>query len=269
MKRTTLFFLFSFLFFGTIHSQEKSQIQYIANQGVFIEYNGKKVLIDALHDPHLTYYQETRAAFRLMLTTATAPFEKVDLFLATSALGDHFDSKLTIDFLEKHIETILIAPQQVLDSMGTLTHLEAQFYPLRETDSGLMYAMDGVDIHTFPLKHAFNEESEWVENMAYLLDFEGFRILHVGDANFLPENLNRIEKEIGKGVDYVILPDWFFENKEAIAKVKKQIKAKKFIVAHVLKMKTTTYSRRLKNRVKDFDLDLKVFLNVGELEKIK
>lgn len=269
MIRATLFLLLSFTFFGIIYSQEKNQISYIANQGVFIEYNGKRVLIDALHDEYLPYYQETRIPYRVMLNSASAPFERVDLFLVTSALGDHFDKALTVEFFEKHRESILIAPEQVLDTLGNLTHLAAQFYPIRKTDSGLVYAMDGINIRTFPLSHAFDEHGAWVDNMAYLIDFEGLKILHVGDANILPENLNRIQKEIGKGVDYAILPDWFFDKKEDIAKVKKQIKAKKFIVAHVMKMKTGTYSDRLKKRVKDFDIDLKVFVRIGEFETIK
>lgn len=269
MTRTTLIFLFSFLFWGTIYSQEKSQITYIANQGVFIEYNGKKVLIDALHDEHLSHYQATRIPYRLIMNSASTPFEKVDLFLVTSALGDHFDKDLTVEFFEKHTETILVAPRQVLDTMGTLNHLEAQFYPILETDNGMMYAMDGINIQTFPLIHAYNKESEGVDNMAYLLDFDGLRILHVGDANFLPENLNRIQKAIGKGVDYIILPDWFFKNKEDVAKVKKQIKAKKFIVAHVIKMKTGIYSNQLKKRVEEFKMDLTVLLSIGQFETIK
>jgi len=226
-------------------------------------------LIDALHDEHLSYYQETRYPYRLIMNSASAPFEMVDLFAVTSALGDHFDTDLTIEFFEKHKESILVAPQQVLDTMGTLTHLEAQFYSIQAKDNGLMYAMDGINIHAFPLIHAYNKESEGVDNMAYLLDFEGLKVLHVGNANFLPENLNTIQKAIGKGVDYAILPDWFFKNKETISQVKKQIQAKKFIVAHIIKTKSGTYSNQLKKRVKDFDMDLTVFLSIGQLETIK
>lgn len=268
MIKATFVFLFSFLFIGTILSQEKKQITYIANTGVFIEYNGKKVLIDALHDEYLSHYQATRHPYRLIMTTASPPFEIVDLFLVTHVHGDHFDTDLTITFFEKHKETIFVAPQQVLDTMGTLTHLEAQFYPVRGTDIGEIYHMDGINIQTIPLVHSYPKGNAWVENMAYLLDFDGFKILHVGDAEFLPENLSRIEKAIGKGVDYAILPDWFFENKEYIAKVNKHIKAKKFMAVHVMKMKTGTYSDRLKKRVKEFGLDLTVFLRIGQFETL-
>ena len=269
MTRTKLTILFSFLFFGTILAQEKNQITYIANEGLFIEKNGKKVLIDALHDKYLDYYEFTRSSFRLLMTKANAPFETVDLFLVTHVHGDHFDKDLTVDFFEKHKETILVAPQQVLDTMGQLTHLEAQFYPIRGKDSGHMFSMDGIDIQTIPLLHSYQKGNAWVENMGYILDFDGFKILHVGDAEFLPENLNRLKKAIGKGVDYAILPDWFFENKEDIAQVKQKIKAKKYRVVHIMTTKPGTYNTRLKKRVKAFNMDLKALVTVGQFETIE
>ena len=269
MKKSTLIFLLSFFYIGIIFSQEKNQITYIANEGVFIEYNGKHVFIDALHDEHSNFYEHTRKPYRLIMNNASAPFERIDLFLVTHVLGDHFDADLTIEFFEKHKETILVAPQQVLDTIGTLAHLAAQFYPLKGTDNGVMYAMDGITIQTFPLIYSTSKENNWLENMAYILDFDGLKILHAGDAEFSPENLSRIKKAIGKGVDYAILPDWFFENKEGIAKVKRQIKAKKYIAAHVLKSKSAIYSNLLKKRVKEFDMDLTVFLSVGQFETIK
>lgn len=269
MFRVNLIFLFSFLYLGAILSQEKNQITYIANEGVFIEYNGKTVLIDGLHDEYLDYYHSTVIPYRLMMANANTPFEMVDLFLVTHVHGDHFDTDLTIQFFEKHKESILVAPEQVINTMGRLAHLEAQFYPIRGTDNGIVYAMDGLTIQTFPLIHSHPAKNDWVENMAYLLDFEGLKILHVGDAEFLPENLNRLKKAIGKGVDYAILPDWFFEDKETIKMVKKNIKANKFIAAHVLNMKTGIYEGHLKKRVKEFDLDLNVFLRIGEFETIK
>jgi len=248
MKKSTLIFLLSFFSINIIFSQEKNQITYIANEGVFIEYNGKHVFIDALHDEHSTFYEHTRKPYRLIMNNASAPFERIDLFLVTHVLGDHFDADLTIEFFEKHKETILVAPQQVLDTM---------------------YAMDGITIQTFPLIYSTSKENNWLENMAYILDFDGLKILHAGDAEFSPENLSRIKKAIGKGVDYAILPDWFFEKKEDIAKVKRQIKAKKFIAAHVLKSKSAIYSNLLKKRVKEFDMDVTVFFSVGQFETIK
>jgi len=270
MKKSTLAILLSFLSIGTILSQEKNQITYTGNEGVFIEYNAKHVLIDALHDPHSNVYDYTRKPYRLLMTDGKAPFEQIDLFLVTHVHGDHFDIDLTIDFFEKHKEAILVAPQQVIDTMGTLTtHLAAQFYPLKGTDNGVMYAMDGINIQTFPLKHINPKKNGWIENMAYILDFEGLKIMHMGDAAFLPENLSQIKKAIGKGVDYAILPYWFFETKENIAKVKQQIKAKKFIAVHVLTLDASNYSRKMKKRIKEFDMDVAIFSSIGQFEIIK
>lgn len=259
----------SFLLTASLFSQEeKNQITYIANEGIMIEYQGKKVMIDALHKSHIPLYQFTRNPFPYNMINGKPPFDGVDLFLITHLHGDHFNPAYMKDFLGGHEETILIAPEQVIDTMGRID-LATQIYPLSGTDKGLMYEMDGIKIHTLPLIHSYPEENAWIDNMAYLLNFDGLTILHVGDAELLPENLNRIRKAIGKGVDYILLPDWYFEDKEAITQVHKKIKAKKYIAMHVMVTKPGTYERRLKKRVKDFNLDLNVFMRVGEVQPLE
>jgi len=271
MSKLFLLLSLSFLLVTAIFSQEeKNQITYIANEGIMIEYQGKKVLIDALHkdNTNVRLYQFTRNPFPYNMINGKVPFDDVDLFLITHLHGDHFNPVSMKEFLTSHEETILIAPEQVIDTMGH-TNLATQIYPLSGTDIGLMYEMDGIKIHALPLIHSYPQENAWIDNMAYLLDFDGLTILHVGDAEFLPENLNRIQKAIGKGVDYVLLPDWYFEDTESIAQVHKKIKAKKYMAMHVMVTKPGTYERRLKKRVKDFNLDLNVLMRVGEIQSLE
>ena len=266
MSKQLVIFFFSFLFITHLFSQEKNQWTYIANEGIFIEYQGKKVLIDALHKGDNHIYRSTQNPFPYNIMNGIAPFDKVDLFLITHLHGDHFNAAFTTEFLEKHAESIMVAPEQVIDTMGRIDYLKAQFYPLRGTDKGLMYEMDGLQIHAVPLIHSYPQKNDWIENMGYLLDFDGLTILHVGDAEFLPENLKRIQKAIGKGVDYAFLPDWFFEDEKVIAQVHEKIKAKKFMAMHVIVTEPGTYERRLKKRVKDFNMDLNVLMRIGEFQ---
>ncbi|MFK7984270.1 MAG: MBL fold metallo-hydrolase [Saprospiraceae bacterium] len=259
----------SFLLVTNLFSQEeKNQITYIANEGVMIEYQGKKVLIDALHKSDIPLYQFTRNPFPYNMINGKTPFEGVDLFLITHLHGDHFSPTYMKDFLTEHEETILIAPEQVIDTMEH-TGLATQIYSLRGTDKGLMYEMDGIKIHALPLIHSYPQKNAWIDNMAYFLDFDGLTILHAGDAEFLPENLKRIQRVIGKRVDYILLPDWYFEDKETIAQVRNKIKAKKYIAMHVMVTEPGTYERRLKKLVKDFKLDLNVFMRIGEIELLE
>jgi len=269
MSKLFVSLFFSFFLITTLLSQEKNQITYIANEGVFIECQGKKVFIDALHKSHNKLYQFTRNPFPYNIIRGIAPFDGIDLFMVTHLHGDHFNPTFTIDFLENHAETIMIAPEQVIDTMGIVEHLTAQIYPLKGTDKGLMYEMDGIKIHAIPLIHSYPKKNHWIENMAYLLDFDGLTILHTGDAEFLPENLNRIQKAIGKGVDYVLLPDWFFADKATIAQVHKKIKAKKYLAMHVMVTEPGTYERRLKKRVADFKMDLNVFMRIAEFQSLE
>ena len=225
-------------------------------------------MIDALHKSDIPLYQFTRNPFPYNMINGKPPFDGVDLFMITHLHNDHFSPTYMKDFLGEHEETILIAPEQVIDTMGQID-LATQIYPLRGTDKGLMYEMDGIKIHALPLIHSFPQKDAWIDNMAYLLDFDGLRILHAGDAEFLPENLNRIRQAIGKRIDYILLPDWYFEDKETIAQVHKKIKAKKYIAMHVMVTRPGTYERRLKKRVKDFNLDLNVFMRVGEVQPLE
>ncbi len=269
MSKLLFTLFFPFLFINFLLSQEKNQLVYIANEGILIEQDGKRVLIDALHKSDLKVYQFTQIALRQNILGKVKPFDKVDLFLITHLHGDHFSPVMMKDFLEKHEETILMAPNQVVDTMKNAAYLAGQIYPLNGTDKGLMYEMDGIKIHALPLIHSYPQKNAWIENMAYLLDFNGLKILHIGDAEFLPENLNRIQKAIGKGVDYALLPDWFFEDEESIAQVNKKIKAKKYLAMHVMVTKPGTYERRLKKRVKEFNMDLNVLMRVGEIQPLE
>lgn len=261
-------FIFTFLFLisFSLFSQEKNQIIYIANEGVFIENEGKKILIDALHKKSSSLYQETKFPYPDMLLNGDEPFDMVDLFLITHVHDDHFNKEYMSEYLEKHQETILIAPQQVLDTLGNVPYLAAQIYPVKGKDNGLMYEMDGIKITTIPLLHSYQKKNAWVENMAYLIDIEGVTVLHVGDAELIEENFQAIQKAIKGKVDYAIFPYWLYYD-DGLNWVNKKIKAKKFIAVHVPTTKSGTFEGILKKKVNNQNLN--VFLTVGETQVIK
>lgn len=267
--RLILTYLFAILITGNILAQEKNQITYIANEGVFLEYKGNTVFIDALHKKYIQYYQPTLGKTAIGAIQKMTPFEAVDLMLVTHVHRDHFDVAYTIQFLENHEETILVAPQQVMDSIGRIDYLTNQFYPLQATENGPVYEMEGMTIQSIPLLHAHQEKNDWVQNLGYIVDFEGLMVLHAGDAELLDENFERLKKAIGKGVDYAILPDWFFADDESIKKVAKYIKAKKYIAVHVPITIKNFHERKLKKRVEPYGLDLNVFLRIGETEPLE
>jgi len=267
--RIVLTYLFAVLFFGNILAQEKNQITYIANEGVFLEYEGNSVFIDALHKKYLQMYQHTLGKTVLGAIQGMNPFEEVDLMLVTHVHRDHFDVDYTTQFLENHTETILIAPQQVMDSIGRIDYLTNQMYPLQPTEKGPVYEMAGMTIHTIPLLHSYQKRNDWVQNLGYIVDFDGLRVLHIGDAELIDENFTRLKKAIGKGVDYAILPDWFYSDEESVKKVAKYIKAKKYIAVHVPLTIKNFYEQKLKKRAQPHGIDLNVFLRIGETEPLR
>jgi L-ascorbate metabolism protein UlaG (beta-lactamase superfamily) len=262
-----LVYLLSFGCYTTIFAQEVNQITYIANSGVFIEKEGKKILIDALHKKYHSLYQATKPPYPKMLINGDTPFAELDLFLITHVHEDHFNGEYMSDFLKQHEEAILIAPQQVIDSMTAIEPIEAQIYPLKGTDKGLSYELDGIQITTIPLEHSYPEKNSWVHNMAYLINVEGTTILHVGDANMTAKNYDLIARYTKKGVDYAILPFWYFEEENPTWR--KKIKAKKYIAVHVTTNKSGTFEGILKKKMAKFGIDLNVFITIGEFQPIE
>ena len=268
MSRRVFSVIVLLLFSVISFSQEKNQITYIANSGVFIEYNDIKVFIDALHKEYDKLYQETKRPYPRSMVNGTTPFEHIDLFMITHMHGDHFDSDYMIDFLTKHEECILVAPQQVIDTMGSVPQLAVQVYSLHDQDKGLMYEMDGMKITSIPMIHSYPEKNYWVRNMAYLIDFDGLTILHMGDAELTEENFNRIQEVTGGKVDYALMPYWLFYD-EGKQWSREKIGAKKYIAIHIPTNKTGTFESILKREVVDADLDLNVFIRIGEFETIQ
>ena len=269
MRPLILLFSCFLTFLSSVNAQEVNQITYIANEGVLIEYGGKKVLIDALHDKYHDLYHFTRSNYVHDMMNGLAAYDSIPLMLVTHVHGDHFDAAYTEQFLRAHGETKLIAPGQVLDSLTNIIGLENQFYPVDTLDTGVVYEMDGLSLQAFPLLHSYQKRNHWVENMAYLLDFNGWRILHIGDAELHPENYRRIKIAVGEGIDYALLPDWYFHDENTIQSVNDNIPAKKYVAIHVARTESGLYEQRLKKRMKPFGLQLSVFSRIGETEKIE
>lgn len=258
----SIFFVFLQL---PLFSQPANQITYIANAGVFIECKGKSVLIDALHLRDSGYYQQTKFPYVQAMLNAKAPFDSVHLFLVTHLYSDHFNKDLTVDFLKKHYNSLFMAPQQVVDSIPDNQLLERQIYALERNEQGEVLKMDGLSVTTIPLLYSFPQENAWVDNMGYLIDFDGLRILHLGDAELTIDNFKKIQSVIKNKVDYAIVPHWLLEGKGK-KWMKKYVNAKKYIAVHIPTYETGVYETRLQKELAKEGMEVNVFLRTAEFE---
>ncbi|MCP3993815.1 MAG: MBL fold metallo-hydrolase [bacterium] len=212
------------------------KVTYIANEGFLIEAGGKKILIDAFFsDPTLDFCHVPDAETLRRLEAAEAPFDDVDLVLITHKHVDHFAPLSVLRHLSANAGALAVGPPQVISALraqpGWTEGLDDR---VRELDLGISesapLSVPGINVEVVRLRHSkYLENSEEtgetidrhrdVENLAYLADLDGFKIVHVGDA-LLRDNPEAFEKlELGKrGIDVLFLQPYYWPDELPLAK---------------------------------------------------
>lgn len=206
------------------------KVTYLACEGFLIEAGSKKVLIDALFDDETINYchlhsSETQAKLR----RAEPPFDDIDLILVTHGHRDHFSAGPVLEHMAANPDSIFIGPPQAVEQFGDERPdrvVEVYLAPFESRAMGF----GGIGIEAHRLHHSefmvkdpgtgeeVNRHRD-VENLAYIIEFYGIRMLHVGDA-VLPLNREHLESEdFPKGkIDLVFLEffDWAEETVEIL-----------------------------------------------------
>lgn len=264
-RKQQKYILLLLVFFYSIGVQQEgySQITYIANEGIFITVNNKKILIDALHKKSSAIYQHTPGQYAATIINAQNPFDSIQLFLITHGHQDHFNKTYLQRFLKNNITCPLIAPPQVIDTLlEEDKQLIAQLYVANLPKGGLLYELEGIKVTAIPLQHIGKSEEPPLDHFGYLLDIDGMTIFHGADAVVSQANWKIIRRFIKK-VDYAVLPyDWFYE--AGLAFIKKEPIAKHYIAAHVMQHEKAKMKKKLKGVLPS----LRVFTKVGEVLNI-
>lgn len=233
---TSITLLFAALSFGSAAAGPPVKVTYIANEGFLIEMGSRNILVDAIFDDRSIAYAHVPDQTALSLMQASkAPFDEIDLVLVTHSHRDHFSVVPVLEHLKGNPSGVLIGPPQVVDALRAVEpELDDVGITVREVDLDLFESAeleaDGIHVRAIRLRHsAYMETDEQtgeqvnrharVENLIYLVEFEGLTMLHVGDA-VLSQNLELFEEEgfEKKKIDIVFLEffDWSDETKSIL-----------------------------------------------------
>ncbi len=212
-----------------------AKVTYIANEGFLIDASGKKILIDSLFsDTSLDFCHVPDAETLRRLEAAEAPFDDVDIVLVTHEHVDHFAPETVLRHLSANTRALAVGPPQVVSALRAHPNWTREYDSrVRELDLEISEAaplsFEGIDLEIFRLRHSqyleTHEETgetrdrhENVENLAYLVDFGGFKIVHVGDALLRdnPEAFERMglkEREI----NLLFLQPWYWPDELTLA----------------------------------------------------
>ena len=230
-----------FLNSGDIAAQTRKSVSitYTGNMGILISNDKTAVWIDGLHEFYGPDYLNPPD------TILEKAFEKKDIFKALQWLlfthyhRDHYSANLVKRFLKLNPHHKVAGAPQVIDSFSARYIINAwnrNSVILKDTSFSLQVKAFNIP-HTWPQRHTK------VQNIAYLVELNKIRILHVGDADADPEAFSRVQSE---SVDVMIVPSWFLENENA-KKIIGQLHPKKIIITHIAPGEKLKRSMGIKN----------------------
>lgn len=190
-------------------SRERSaQLQYVANAGVLLTIDGRKLLIDAPIRDGIPPYTTSSPEERGRLEGAQPPYDNVSAILVTHWHEDHFSPEAVAAHLRSDARTVLISSNEVVERVRAVAAdlPPSRFRPVTPSPgSATAVDLDGLRVHVLRIRH--NPTRRMPEQHVGFL-VEGSRtVLHVGDAETTTGNfavLNGLAR-----VDLALLPFWF------------------------------------------------------------
>ncbi len=186
-----------------------------ANCGVLIQSGETRILVDGLFRPHPEWEGFSFSSLdSVQLSSARqkdGQLADIDLILSTHVHRDHFHPDEVASYLRGNQDAVFVGNAQlvesVLESDVNSPQLSDRLIQPQTSDGISNYQVPGVELTFVPIIHA-GAPYGWIDNDAILIELEGLRILHLGDAKPDP-GLFTYFKDIPQTIDLVIAPFWF------------------------------------------------------------
>lgn len=242
---TSLFILLSFADQPCI----ELQIRYIGNMGVLISGESSSVLIDGMHteynkDSYLFPPQELVDRLTANDSKEYAPIKAV---MATHNHRDHLDGSQVANFLQKNAETIFLGSQHSADEVMKANAGTEKQITVIKTDSYTKQVTkkDDLTITGFYMNHAGGESRANVQNVGFIIEMNGKKILHMGDTGWYPEMFEALSL-VQEDIDIAIFPVWMLLDNDSKKNVEKWISPEFILATHIPPINNERYLKRLK-----------------------
>ena len=225
------------------------EVIYLANMGVLVEGGGRRVVIDGFHHAELDGTAAVPSSWLQALEQSRDPFRTLDLVLTTHRHLDHFNAASVAARLLSDSGVVFVAAQETVDSLLARTNLRAARARVMAGVRGVIppargearVPLAGIELAVLDLPHN-RTRSKRVANVGFVLNLQGLRVLHVGDAdptaaNFDPHRLAQ------RPIDVAIVPFWYLmgENGDVL----RSIGARTWIATHVSPSDSASVRRKV------------------------
>lgn len=225
---------------ASLQGNSDLRISYIGNMGVLFEANSKTVLIDGLHEKYKPAYQyPTNQMVDELINGHYEGFTEIEINLVTHNHQDHFSAKISLDFLRANAQSITVGAPQIKEEMTSVASESDR--QLLERVRGVAYDYQvhdlnhkGIHIKSIGCDHTYQIKHKGVQNLAFLIELDAYRILHLGDTDWdlaagIFEKLKTTETEI----DIAVLPYWMLLGDGARTSISDLIDPGQILVSHI------------------------------------
>ena len=187
-----------------VYAQKQFEIRYLGNMGVAILHNDSAILIDGLHDLYENDYLPTDTSAIGAMIRKQRPFSKIAVIAVTHRHSDHFDENVVASVAKVHPTALLISGSQT----KALLHAEMQKRFSLVTETATFNIGTNLSIIARRIPHTYPQRHSAVENYRIEIAWNGFRLVHLGDA----DTKNEAVAVLASKPDVLIVPGWYFEN---------------------------------------------------------
>ena len=221
-------------------------VEHIANAGVKISSGGKSVLVDALFGPHDYFNSLTDEEFVALSR------QGAEVALATHKHSDHFGANRITAFLLRNSATQFIGTPESLKMLDHAS-IQGQLHsaPLTGFDTKVLF-LNGIKVTVLNFPHMRPLEAE-TKNFGFLVEIDGWRVLHVGDADINGEVIDGLQLA-DRNIDVVLIHDLFPVRKRNYGKLIKKMNVQKVAFIHMTDNKAEPMVRWLKQNLPDATL---------------
>ena len=209
-------------------------IEHLANAGVKITSGDKVTLIDALFGPHNRFSFLNEQEFKQLSKKGAS------LALTTHAHSDHFHPKQTTAFLQDNEQALFFATPQAIKHLGKITETAKILSPELTGYQSYQFTHDGIKVSVLNFPHMAPQAK--TQNYAYLVEVDGWKVLHVGDADINTEVI-AAHKLAHQDIDLLLIHDLFPVVKRNYRELITQMKVGKIAFVHIMDKQIEPLSR--------------------------
>ena len=228
---------------GTASADDKTDVMYLANEGVMVSRGDTRILFDPLFNESFGQYQLVPDTMRAAILAGEAPFDGIDAVFISHYHDDHFSVPDMLRLLRAREDLRVYAPAQAVTAIRLASNDGDQALLARLVGLDLAYGdaplsieADGFMVDAVHVPHAgWPDARTDVQNIAFRITIDGdSTVLHLGDADpSLVHFENDAEYWSGRAIDLALPPYWFFGSAQGREIIDDRLDAARAIGIHV------------------------------------